>query len=161
MNVNTNPSAFAAQNAIDSLQSTSTARIEQLGQSGQQLEAAEEFESLFASMLVKEMRQTVDGGFFGKGPGADTYGQWFDTEMGKALAEDGGLGLADVLRVQLGIEQAAKAAEAKQSGALDLAPEPLAVRPNTEATDRAIQPTPELPIPSDDQGIVISPDAQL
>ena len=96
--------------ALDALQASKAEGFERLASSGDPVVAAEEFESLFASMLVKEMRSTVEGGFFGDGPGADTYAQWFDTEMGRALAEDGGLGLADVLRRQLGVEQAALAA---------------------------------------------------
>ena len=68
-------------------------------------------------MLVKEMRQTIEGGFFGDGPGADTYGQWFDTEMGNAIAKDNGLGLASVLRVQFGVDQAAKAARESMDNA--------------------------------------------
>jgi len=96
--------------ALDALQASKAQSFERLAESGDPVVAAEQFESLFASMLVKEMRSTVEGGFFGDGPGADTYAQWFDTEMGRALAEDGGLGLADVLRRQLGVEQAALAA---------------------------------------------------
>jgi Rod binding domain-containing protein len=67
--------------------------------------AAQAFEALFASMLVGEMRKSMPEGFFGSGPGSDVYGQWFDQHMGSALSADDGLGLAGMLRAQLGIEK--------------------------------------------------------
>ncbi|MHC4892338.1 MAG: rod-binding protein [Planctomycetota bacterium] len=62
---------------------------------------AREFESLFASMLIKEMRKTLDDGLFGKGPGADTYSGWFDQHVGASLADTGALDLAGMLRTGL------------------------------------------------------------
>lgn len=128
MNVNAN--TFAGQSALDALQGSHAKQLETSlkavdANGAADAKAAKEFESLFASMLVKEMRSTIEGGFFGDGPGADTYGQWFDTELGRAIAADGGLGLADVLRVQLGIEQKAAAAAADT----ELAPEPIELAP--------------------------------
>lgn len=108
-------SPLNAATATDALGASEAKSLERLANQGKTIEAAKAFEGMFASMLVKEMRSSVEGGFFGKGPGADTYGQWFDKEMGNAIAADGGLGLADVLEVQLGIEAAAKAAEAEVS----------------------------------------------
>ncbi|MEO0651331.1 MAG: rod-binding protein [Planctomycetota bacterium] len=64
-------------------------------------DVAREFESLFASMLVKEMRQTLPQGLFGDGPGADTYSGWFDQHVGRQLAESGVFDLAGVLRAGL------------------------------------------------------------
>jgi peptidoglycan hydrolase FlgJ len=71
-------------------------------------EAANQMESLFASMLVKELRGSMSKGLFGDGPGADVYNEWFDRNMGDAIAADGGLGMAGMLKVQLGIEAASK-----------------------------------------------------
>lgn len=62
---------------------------------------AREFESLFASMLVKEMRSTLGEGLFGEGPGADTYSGWFDQHVGQAIAETRALDLAGLLRAGL------------------------------------------------------------
>ncbi|MDE0895141.1 MAG: rod-binding protein [Planctomycetota bacterium] len=71
-------------------------------------DAANQMESLFASMLVKEMRGSMSKGLFGEGPGADIYNEWFDRNMGEAIAADGGLGMAGMLKVQLGVEAASK-----------------------------------------------------
>lgn len=64
--------------------------------------AAKEFEALFATMLVKEMRRGLGDGFFGKGPGADVFEGWLDEHLGKSLAETGVMDLSNYLRVQLG-----------------------------------------------------------
>jgi len=55
---------------------------------------AQQFEGLFMSMLVKEMRQSPLGEGLFPGDGSDTYGGIFDTFMGQHLAENGGIGMA-------------------------------------------------------------------
>ena len=107
-------SLMTAKAANDAVGASELGNLESLATQGKESEAAQAFESLFASMLVKEMRSSVDGGFFGEGPGAETYGEWFDKEMGASIAADGGLGLAGVLKVQLGIERVAKEAAAAE-----------------------------------------------
>ncbi len=64
----------------------------------QPVELAKQFESLFVSMLVKEMRQTSSGeeGMF-PGDSSDTYGGIFDMYMGQHIAENGGLGMAEMI----------------------------------------------------------------
>jgi Rod binding domain-containing protein len=62
---------------------------------------AREFEKLFASQLVKELRNTLQDGFFGDGPGADTYNAWFDDHLGGVLADDGVFELVGILRAGL------------------------------------------------------------
>lgn len=96
---------LGADHAVNAVGNSQVNDMEALLARGEDAKAAKEFESLFASMLVKEMRSSIEGGFFGKGPGADTYGQWFDKEMGAAVAADNGLGLAGVLKVQLGLDR--------------------------------------------------------
>lgn len=62
--------------------------------------AAKEFESVFLSMMLKEMRNTLDqkdGGLFGK-EGSDTFGGMFDMFMGQHLAESQPLGIADAIK---------------------------------------------------------------
>lgn len=59
--------------------------------------AGKKMESLFATMLVKEMRQALPEGFFGKGPGADIYEGWLDEHIGKSLTEGRGLGISELL----------------------------------------------------------------
>ncbi len=59
-----------------------------------------EFESVFLSMMIKEMRNSLDGGgFFGE-ESSDTYGGMFDLFIGKHLAESKPLGIADLLLEQ-------------------------------------------------------------
>jgi Rod binding domain-containing protein len=77
-------------------------------------DAARQMESLFASMLVKEMRGSMSKGFFGDGPGSDVYNEWFDKNIGEAIAKDGGLGMVGMLKVQLGIESAVEARKAQE-----------------------------------------------
>lgn len=59
-------------------------------------EVATAFEAVFASMLVKEMRNTLKDGFFG-GESSDVLGGMFDLHLGKAMAESGGLGVKDMV----------------------------------------------------------------
>ena len=87
-------------------------------------DVAREFEALFASMLVKEMRQTLPKGLFGDGPGADTYSGWFDQHVGRQLAETGALDLAGILRAGLPQELSAEGPAAPEEG--DFVPFPTA-----------------------------------
>jgi Rod binding domain-containing protein len=70
-------------------------------------DAAREFERLFATLLVKEMRATLPEGFFGEGAGSDVFDGWFDEHLGSALSEGRGLGLRVALERDLGLKQAA------------------------------------------------------
>ena len=64
-------------------------------------DAAQGFESVFLSMLLKEMRQTLEpGGLFGH-DNSDIYGSLFDQFMGQHLAQGKGMGLAQALIRQL------------------------------------------------------------
>ena len=66
------------------------------------LSAAEMFEALLATMLVKEARRSLgEGGFFGKGPGADVFNGWLDQHVGQALADGWDLDLAGMVRASL------------------------------------------------------------
>ena len=61
-------------------------------------EAGKAFESMFASILLKQMRQTLgsDHGLFGHDPG-DILGGLFDHFMSQHMAQNGGLGIAAVI----------------------------------------------------------------
>lgn len=76
-------------------------------------DAAREFEQLFASMLIKEMRATLNEGLFGKGAGSDTYGAWFDQHVGRSLADSGAFDLAGMLRAGLPQGEVIPAADLK------------------------------------------------
>lgn len=59
-----------------------------------------EFEGVFLSMMLKEMRNSLEGGgFFGE-ESSDTYGGMFDLFIGKHLAEAKPLGISDMLLEQ-------------------------------------------------------------
>ena len=60
--------------------------------------AASEFESIFVSMMIKEMRQTQSGEGLFPGDNSDTLGGMFDMLMGQHVADGGGIGLADFLK---------------------------------------------------------------
>lgn len=72
-----------------------------------------QFEALLSSLLVKEMRSTLEGGFFGDGQGADTFNGWMDEHVGRMMADRGSLGLARVVDGEVARrEEAARAAAA-------------------------------------------------
>lgn len=83
-------------------------------------EMATEFESTFLSMLLKEMRQTLepDGGLF-PGDTGDVQGGLFDLYLGRHLADAGGVGMAAALLRQM---QPAAATGAKPESPNDLIP---------------------------------------
>ncbi len=75
-------------------------------------EAAKKFESLLATMLVKELRKGLGEGLFGEGTGSDIYSGWFDQHVGEALSRDGGFDLEGLIRV--GIDSKIAAVEEGQ-----------------------------------------------
>ena len=83
---------------------------------------AKDFEATFLSLLLKEMRQTLDteggGGLFA-GDTGDVQGGLFDLYMSKHLADGGGIGLATALVRQM---QAATPKTAPTNGLAPLAP---------------------------------------
>jgi flagellar protein FlgJ len=66
-----------------------------------QQEVGKQFESVFASMMVKEMRSSLEPDTLFGGDKGDVFGGLFDFFMGQHLAESGRLGLAQVLQKQL------------------------------------------------------------
>ncbi|MCK6445889.1 MAG: rod-binding protein [Planctomycetes bacterium] len=81
---------------------------------GESRAAAKRFEALLATQLVKEMRRTLDDGFFGSGPGSEVFDGWLDEHLGEALVRGRGLGLTEGIAASLGEKfEAAQAAAAK------------------------------------------------
>ena len=79
---------------VEELKSATAKRAESVGQ---------EFESVFVSLLLKEMRNTLDtgeGGLFGSEQ-SDTFGGMFDQFMGQHLAEASPLGIANAIESYL------------------------------------------------------------
>lgn len=64
-------------------------------------EAAERFQALFATMIVREIRRTLPNGFFGGGVGSDTFDSWLDDQLGQTLTESDSLGLAGMLKASI------------------------------------------------------------
>jgi len=62
--------------------------------------AVKDLEALFFYEILKEMRQSTQGGFLGKGMGNDVYGSLFDMEIAKLFAERG-LGLGEIILKQI------------------------------------------------------------
>ncbi|MDG1050425.1 MAG: rod-binding protein [Planctomycetota bacterium] len=77
--------------------------------------AAKEMESLFATLLVTEMRKGLGEGFFGTGKGADTFNGWFDEQLGASIAQQGNLGIGEQVKESIIRQQAAKAAQAAEA----------------------------------------------
>ncbi len=67
---------------------------------------AKKFEQLIATMLVKEMRKGLPNGFFGDGPGSDTFNGWLDTNLGESLASRWQLDIAGMVKTDLELKQA-------------------------------------------------------
>jgi len=86
-------------------------RIENGSDESEPAAVAREMESLFATLLVTELRKGLGEGFFGSGPGADTFNGWFDEQIGSSLASRSSLGLADQIQDSILREQQARAAE--------------------------------------------------
>lgn len=64
--------------------------------------AAKEFESLFIYEMLKSMRKTIpEDGLFQGITGKDTYTTIIDQQLASAMAERGGLGIADIIYKQM------------------------------------------------------------
>jgi peptidoglycan hydrolase FlgJ len=60
--------------------------------------AAQGFESMFLSLLLKEMRQTLDpGGLFSQDT-SDIHGGLFDMYLGQHLSQAGGIGIGALVK---------------------------------------------------------------
>lgn len=69
-------------------------------------EAAQQFEAIFIQQMYKEMRKTIpDDGLIQRGNADDIYSQLQDMEAAKITAQQGGIGLADLMMQQLAKKQ--------------------------------------------------------
>lgn len=64
-------------------------------------EVAQEWEATMLSLLLKEMRQTLDPETLFPGDAGDIHGGLFDFYLGRLLAASGGIGLAELLKRHL------------------------------------------------------------
>ena len=90
-----------------------TLRIDTLGlpqgRNGERAKAektAAQFEQLFVHSMVSSLRSTASlggdgGGMFGNGPGADTFGDWFDQNLAEQISRSSKVGIAQQLLTDL------------------------------------------------------------
>lgn len=64
--------------------------------------AARQLEGVFMQQLMSVMRESAGDGAMFQGTGASTWGAMFDENIGNAMADAGGIGLADVITGALG-----------------------------------------------------------
>jgi flagellar protein FlgJ len=65
-------------------------------------ELAQQFEAIYLQQMFKEMRNTVpNDGLIERGNADDMFTQLQDVEAAKKMAEQGGIGLADLMLQQL------------------------------------------------------------
>jgi len=72
--------------------------LERAAGSASDKDAGKQFEAMLGTMLAKEMRKGLDEGFFGKGPGADSFSSWLDEYVGRVMAEQGTLGTGSLVK---------------------------------------------------------------
>jgi len=90
-----NPSLYADPAALGALKRDAAAQTPEALR-----ETARQFESLFTSLLLKSMRESLPGDPFGSDQ-QDFYQDMFDQQLASQLSNGKGLGLADVLVRQL------------------------------------------------------------
>lgn len=64
-------------------------------------EIGKAFEAMFASLLIKQMRQSLEENTLFANDSGDVRGGMFDQFMGEHIAASGRLGIADMIRRQL------------------------------------------------------------
>lgn len=93
-------------------------------------EVSRRFEGLFLDILIKAMRKSVIKSDLLGSEAQNTYQQMFDHEISKELSGSGGLGLAQVIRDQLAVNNTARKGisyyeiDRAESGTIDLVRSP-------------------------------------
>ncbi len=106
MFISTNPNAESATAATESSINTQNgAAATDPAKSARVEKAIRDFEGLFMSMMIKELRQTSSGDGLFPGDASDTYGGMFDMMLGNQLAAGKGLGLESLFRSSSAISQ--------------------------------------------------------
>ncbi len=73
--------------------------------SGKADKAIKDFEGLFLSMMIKELRQSSSGEGLFSGDSSDTYGGMFDMFLGNEMAKGKGIGMESLFRSSTAINQ--------------------------------------------------------
>ncbi len=84
-------------------QATSRTPKVRKGQDPEKLkETAQQFEAIFIQQMFKDMRNTIpDDGLIQRGNADEMYSQMQDLEAAKLTAQQGGIGLAELMMQQL------------------------------------------------------------
>lgn len=85
-------------------------------QAGALNKVANQFDALFVSMMLKQMRQASFGGGILDSNRTDQYRDMYDQQLALHLSQKGGLGIGDVIKRQLNKEQTAAGSEITLSG---------------------------------------------
>ncbi len=98
------------QNLTNSMPQGVSGLINQVGSSdavkkmssAQVKEAADQFEAVFTSLLLKQLRSTIseEGGLF-QGDSSDSYGAMFDMFLGEQMSKNRSLGVGDMVEEYL------------------------------------------------------------
>jgi Rod binding domain-containing protein len=83
--------------AFDALKSRAVDARSESASGADTAETAKKFESVFATLLVKEMRRSLGDGFFGEGADGDIYSGWLDEHVGQTLAERDALHMREMI----------------------------------------------------------------
>lgn len=90
------PSNAFSQNSFDGAAAAELAKRSQIRQT------AEEFEATFIAQMLKPMFENLNtDGMFGGGFGESMYRSMLTDEMGKSIANAGGVGLADTVQREM------------------------------------------------------------
>jgi peptidoglycan hydrolase FlgJ len=74
----------------------------QAGEEAKLQEACQQFEEMFLTQMMKQMRKAgPKGGVFGKSAGSDQFADMMDQERSKQWSQNGGVGLASMLFEQM------------------------------------------------------------
>ncbi len=112
------PKAQGAENAARTL--LSHAQVQQ--DPAEVRKAAKEFEGYFIAYLLKEMRNTVHPGLVKNKEGQQFY-SFYDQEIGRLAAQNGGIGLSRMLEESLSREvHRSPSDQAPQSGRTQVSP---------------------------------------
>ena len=80
-----------------------------------QSSVAEQFESLFINMMLKEMRKTVSRSDLLGSEAMETYEQMFDQQIALGMSKAGGIGLAPFIEEQLARQSGQRAEAAAEA----------------------------------------------
>jgi flagellar protein FlgJ len=122
------PSTWFDFNSLAGLKMQAVARNDDATES-----VAQQFESLFLNIMLKEMRKTVGRSELLGSDAMDTYQQMFDQQIAVGMAKAGGIGLAPFIEQQL---QKGDAPQAKRTAPFEVSTDSVLQRRGLEIGKR-------------------------